>query len=139
MKTVAQKMGLQAGMRAIFVDASEDAVAAIAAPELDLAKTLAGEFDYIHLFVRDRAAMESHFPRLRAHLAPAGKLWVSWPKGRQLGTDLTLPAVIAVGYEHGLVESTTLSVDATWSAIKFTWPRPGKQYNNSFGTLGERR
>ena len=55
--------------------------------------------------------------------------------GRQLGTDLTLPEVIRIGYNHGLVESTTVSVDTTWSAIKFTHPKPGKEYRNSYGQL----
>lgn len=79
--------------------------------------------------------MDSTFPRLKAHLRATGMLWVSWPKGGQLGTDLTLSEVIRIGYEHGLVESTTLSVDNTWSAIKFTHPKPGKEYRNSFGVL----
>ncbi|GAB3529414.1 hypothetical protein GCM10027402_32720 [Arthrobacter monumenti] len=43
--------------------------------------------------------------------------------------------IIRIGYEHGLVESTALSVDSTWSAIKFTHPKPGKTYQNSYGTL----
>ena len=62
-------------------------------------------------------------------------LWVSWPKGKQLGTDLALPHVIRIGYSHGLVESSCLSVDATWSALKFTHPKKGKTYNNSYGKL----
>ena len=65
-------------------------------------------------------------------------LWVSWPKNRQLGTDLSLPEVIRIGYRHGLVESKTLSVNATWSAIKFTHPVAGKVYNNAFGQLPSR-
>jgi hypothetical protein len=46
-----------------------------------------------------------------------------------------LPEVIGIGYRHGLVESKTLSVDATWSAIKFTHPIKGKVYKNSYGQL----
>src|ERR687894_285859 len=38
-------------------------------------------------------------------------------------------------YIHGFVESKTLSVDATWSAMKFTYPKKGKVYNNSYGRL----
>ena len=60
---------------------------------------------------------------------------MSWPKGRKLGADLTLPTVIEIGYRHGLVESTTLRVDDTWSAMKFTHPKAGRVYRNSYGTL----
>lgn len=94
-----------------------------------------GPYEHIHLFVRGQAEMESMFPALRDCLAAGGRLWVSWPKGRRLGTDLTLPHVIRIGYSHGLVESTTLSVNDTWSAIRFTHPKPGKTYQNSYGTL----
>jgi len=62
-------------------------------------------------------------------------LWVSWPKARKLGTDLSLPTVIKLGYSNGLVESTCLSVDDTWSALKFTHPKKGKNYHNSHGAL----
>ncbi|WP_214056781.1 hypothetical protein [Nocardioides aquaticus] len=43
--------------------------------------------------------------------------------------------MIAIGYDAGMVESTCLSVDATWSGLRFTHPRPGRVYANSFGTL----
>ena len=62
-------------------------------------------------------------------------LWVSWPKNKKLGTDLTLTKVIELGYDHGLVESKTISVDQTWSAIKFTYPQKGKVYKNQYGKL----
>ena len=69
------------------------------------------------------------------HVAPGGKLWVSWPQGRGLGSDLTLPTVIAIGYDAGMVESTCLSVDATWSGLRLTHPRSGRVYAHSSGTL----
>jgi hypothetical protein len=34
-----------------------------------------------------------------------------------------------------LVESKTISVNDTWSAIKFTHPKKGKVYKNSYGKL----
>jgi hypothetical protein len=52
-----------------------------------------------------------------------------------LGSDLALPTVIGIGYRHGLVESTCLRIDDTWSGLKFTFPKPGKTYANSYGTL----
>ena len=134
-RTVAQKMGIKPGTRSLLVDAPETAVAAMDLPDLDLQHTPSGEFGYIHLFVTTQSDMNRRFPTLKPHLAKGGKLWVSWPKGRPPGTDLTLPEVIRIGYDHGLVESTTLAVDATWSAIKFTHPKPGKEYRNSYGTL----
>lgn len=138
-RTVADKMGLRPGMRTCFRHAPAAALEAIELPDLVVVAALRGDFDYLHLFATSQAEMEREFPTLRDHLKPQGRLWVSWPKARQLGTDLTLPHVIRIGYRHGLVESTTLSIDATWSAIKFTHPKPGKTYRNSYGTLNAAR
>lgn len=134
-RTVSEKMGIKEGTRAFFVNAPEAAWAAIDPPSLDVASELAGEFGYIHLFAKTRAELDEAFPKLKAHLGPEGVLWVSWPKNKKLGTDLTLPKVIGIGYGHGLVESKCLSVDAVWSALKFTHPKEGKAYDNSFGRL----
>jgi hypothetical protein len=111
--TVAKKLGVKEGTRAIFVDA----------PDLDLATELSGEFDYIHFFVKSGEVFNETFPKLKVHLSPRGMLWVSWHKNRQLG------------YNFGLVESKIISINATWSAIKFTHPKPGKAYQNSYGKL----
>jgi hypothetical protein len=132
---VSKKLGIKEGTRAIFLNAPEAARGAIDPPSLDVASELAGEFDYIHHFARTQAELDDTFPKLKAHLKPTGMLWVSWPKNKKLGTDLALPKVIEIGYNHGFVESKTLSVDATWSAMKFTYPKKDKVYNNSYGRL----
>lgn len=132
---VSKKLGIKEGTRAYFVDAPTEAVEAIDPPQLDLAEELRGEFDYIHLFAKSQEEFDNLFPRLKRHLKPTGMLWVSWPKNGQLGTDLTLPKVIELGYNHGLVESKTISINAIWSAIKFTHPKKGKVYNNRYGQL----
>lgn len=134
-KSVSAKMGIKPGGRALLINAPAEAVQAIELPALDIKPTSEGTFDYIHLFVTNQDGMHEHFAMLKHHLKPTGMLWVSWPKAGQQGTDLTLTKVIEIGYAYGLVESKTLSVDATWSALKFTHPRPGKVYSNSYGTL----
>lgn len=130
-----KKLGIKVGARTFFADAPADALAAIDSEQLDVVEKLTGDFDYIHLFTQSRTGMDEQFPRLKQHLGPTGALWVSWPKNGGLGTDLKLPGVIEIGYNHGLVESKTISLNQTWSAIKFTHPRKGKVYNNSYGKL----
>jgi hypothetical protein len=128
-------MGISEGARAYFVNAPSSALAAIELPELEVSEELEGDFDYIHLFGRTQADMDDTFPKLKSHLKPSGTLWLSWPKGKRLGSDLGLPKVIEIGYRHGLVESTCLRVDDTWAALKFTHPKKGKVYNNRYGKL----
>lgn len=137
-RTVAQKMGIKQGSRAHLVSAPSPVVFAMHLPPLAISPELDGQFDYLHLFTTSQARVGDSFPTLKGHLTAAGMLWVSWPKAKQLGTDLSLPTVIRIGYSHGMVESTCLSVDDTWSALKFTHPKPGKTYNNSHGNLPAR-
>lgn len=134
-KTVSKKMGIKEGIRAIFIDAPSEAIEAIDLPSLNMATQLTGAFDYIHLFAKNQIAFKKNFPKAKKHLNPDGMLWASWPKNRQLETDLSLTKIINIGYSFGLVESTCLSVNATWSALKFTHPKKGKIYNNSHGKL----
>ena len=134
-RKVSQKMGVKEGMRAFFLNAPTSALKACNLPGLDVGSELHGEFDYLHFFTKTQADMADSFPKLKQHLKPTGMLWLSWPKGKKLGSDLALPAVIRIGYSNGLVESTCLSVDATWSGLKFTHPKRDKIYHNSYGQL----
>ncbi len=132
------KMGIRENSRVLFIDAPSDAIDGMKLPEIDIAKRLTGEFDYIHLFVKNQLEYKDKFPKLKSHLKLNGMLWVSWPKGGQLNTDLSLPKVINIGYGFGLVESICLSINSIWSALKFTHPKKGKEYNNSHADLKSR-
>lgn len=134
-KSVAEKIGVKESMRAVFVDAPPDAGIVIESPMLKLKTKLTGKFDYIHLFVKAETELNLKFPILINHLEQTGMLWVSWPKGWQEGTDLDIKSVIKSGYNLGLVESKCISINSTWSALKFTWPKKNKKYNNSYGKL----
>lgn len=134
-RSVADKMLVQGGERVYLLNAPPDTIERMRLPTLDFAKSLQGDFDLIFAFFKSQAGMRADFPRLKKHLREGGRLWACWPKARKLGSDLTLPKVIEIGYDCGLVESTALKIDETWSALKFTHPRPGKVYANSYGTL----
>lgn len=132
-RTVAQKMGVRAGSRARITDLPACAVAGLGLPDLDWVDD--GPADYLHLAVTTAEGMRAALPAQVEAVAPGGMLWVSWPKGRRLGSDLTLPRVIEIAYDGGMVESTCLRVDDTWAGLKLTHPKPGKVYANSHGTL----
>ena len=134
-RTVAQKMGIKENSRAIFVNADNDVINKIKLPPLNISSKLGEGFDYIHLFVKTQLEFIAQFPKLKKYLNQNGMLWVSWPKGGKLGTDLNIKTVIKLGYDFGLVESTCLSINEIWSGLKFTHPKKGKVYNNSYGKL----
>jgi hypothetical protein len=130
-------MGVKENSRAVFVNAQKEALENINLPTLDIQEKLKEELDYIHLFVKTQTEFITYFPKLKQHLKLNGMLWVSWPKGGKLGTDLNIKSIIKLGYDFGLVESTCLSINDIWSGLKFTHPKKGKVYNNSYGKLKE--
>ncbi len=136
-RTISQKMGVKENSRAVFVNAQKEALENINLPTLKIQEKMEEELDYIHLFVKTQTEFITYFPKLKQHLKLNGMLWVSWPKGGKLGTDLNIKSVIKLGYDFGLVESTCLSINDIWSGLKFTHPKKGKVYNNSYGKLKE--
>ena len=134
-RTVAQKMGIKENVRTFFMFVDLEAIKAIDCSLLNISIKLEGEFDYIHLFVKTQSDLIEQFPVLKKHLNAKGMFWVSWPKGKKLGTDLNIKTLIKLGYSFGLVESTCLSINEVWSGLKFTHPKKGKVYNNSYGKL----
>ena len=132
-------MGVRESSRAFFANTDNEAINNINLPTLNIPTKLEEEFDYIHLFVRTKIEFLEYFPKLKPHLKPNGMLWVSWPKGGQLETDLNIKIVIKLGYDFGLVESTCLSINDIWSGLKFTHPKKGKVYNNSYGKLNDNK
>ena len=47
------------------------------------------QLDFAMIFIKSQAEMKQHFPAFARRLAPAGMLWVSWPKKTSgIATDL---------------------------------------------------
>ena len=56
---------------------------------------------------------------MRAALAPAGMLWIAWPKRASgVPTDMTEDVVRAVALPTGLVDTKVAAIDATWSGLR---------------------
>jgi hypothetical protein len=76
--------------------------------------------DFVQFFTREKRELERRFPSLARALAPAGMLWISWPKKSSgVATDLTEDVIRAVGLAHGLVDVKVAAVDEVWSGLKF--------------------
>ena len=118
---LAKKLSLAPGMRAWFhampdsvraeIDPAAIGVVEVDAPVLGL--------DAAHLFVTDRTELERLIVRLRAMIAPAGQIWVSWPKkASKVATDITEDVIRSVALPSGLVDVKVCAVDAVWSGLK---------------------
>ena len=79
-----------------------------------------GPLDLVVLFVKSSDEMEKAFVRLAARLAPAGMLWVAWPKKASgVETDLSETIVRETGLALGLVDTKICAIDETWSGLRF--------------------
>jgi hypothetical protein len=118
---LAKKLSLKAGQRAWF-EGMPGSVRAAIAPEavgLVLLPTPEPPIDAAHIFVTERARLEEAVARLLPLLAPAGFLWVSWPKkAAKVPTDITEDVIRDVALPTGLVDVKVCAVDEIWSALK---------------------
>lgn len=115
-----KKLGVAAGQRTWRLAMPADIAATIDndAPPLLLAAPDAG-LDVAHLFVTARADLAEALALLRPLLAPAGMIWVSWPKkAAKLPTDITEDVIRDVALPMGYVDVKVCAVDAVWSGLK---------------------
>ena len=81
------------------------------------------DLDFIFLFAKSRAVLEVELTRTAKALAPAGMLWISWPKKSSgVITDLTENAIRERGLDAGLVDVKVCAVTDVWSGLKFVIP-----------------
>ena len=124
-----KKLGAKLGMLALFVgyprcvpaiDAFDEWKERIDAEGASLPE---GRFDYTHVFVKQDADLAALAGDLRSRLAPAGMVWISWPK-KASGVETTLDGNIVrrIGLDAGLVDIKVCAVDAVWSGLKFVIP-----------------
>lgn len=85
-------------------------------------RSLSGEIDFIHVFVKDTKTFEREFIRCAEHLKKNGMLWVSWPKkSSKVITDLDENKIRDFGLRAGLVDVKVCAADDVWSGLKFVF------------------
>ncbi len=81
------------------------------------------DLDFIFLFAKSRAGLELELWPAAKALAPAGMLWISWPKKSSgVATDLTEDVIRQSGLDAGLVDVKVCAVTDVWSGLKFVIP-----------------
>lgn len=117
-KPILQKLLLKSGQRAAVVNApAEYEATARQIPGVQRALH-GGEFDFVHVFATQRDELLREGPKWRAALAPAGLLWVSYPKGKVVKTNLNRDVVRLALQEVGLETVSQVSIDNVWSALR---------------------
>ena len=110
-----KKLGIKEGSRVALKRPPEGF-----AELLGVTPRLRGEFDVAVLFATRQGELTRSFTPLARRLAPAGGLWVAWPKkAAGVPTDLTFDAVQKTGLDAGLVDNKSCAIDETWQAVRF--------------------
>ena len=79
--------------------------------------------DFIFLFVESRHRLLTDLHQAAKALAPAGMIWICWPKKTSgVATDLTEDVVRQTGLDDGLVDIKVCAVTEIWSGLKFVIP-----------------
>ena len=117
-----KKLGIKDGYNVSLVDAPEEVYTQLNSA-LATRKVSGGSrtpLDFAIVFTKSRATLVKEFERLTKQLAPAGMLWVSWPKKSSgVASDLNEKIVRETGLASGLVDVKVCAVTEVWSGLKF--------------------
>ncbi|MGA7697250.1 MAG: DUF3052 domain-containing protein [Candidatus Sulfotelmatobacter sp.] len=116
-----KKLGIKAGFRVWLANAPAEVRAELreALAECEVAKP-GDALDFAMMFTKSRAELAKEFSRIAKRLAPAGMLWVSWPKKSSgVKTDVDENGVRGIGLDAGLVDVKVCAVTEVWSGLKF--------------------
>jgi hypothetical protein len=114
---VPQKLGIKDGSRVALQGAPPGFAA-----KMGVEPRLRGQLDVVVLFATRRGELTRAFAPLARRLAPAGGLWIAWPKkSAQVKSDLSFETVQGIGLEAGLVDNKSCSIDETWQALRFVY------------------
>ena len=123
----AKKMKLKSGLKAAVINAPENYVDMLK-HDTALSPTLNGKFDWIQIFVRNKAELDVLAPKAAKALRPESMLWISFPKGTsKIQTDLTRDKGWESLQKLDLKWITLVSVNETWSAFALRPYREGEE------------
>ena len=123
--SLAHKLKLKPGLQAALISAPEGYLIELAPERVTLDHNLSGSYDWIQVFVNNKAELDRDFPALLAALKPESILWISFPKGKsKIQTDLTRDK----GWEvvQGLKWINLVALNAHWSAFSLRPYKPGE-------------
>jgi hypothetical protein len=105
-------------------------------PGVGKTSTLRAPLDVAMYFATQRAKLIGRFAALAKAVAPAGSLWICWPKkssGKK--SDLDENVVRSIGLDAGLVDVKVCAIDETWSGLKFVVRLKDRKTQNSAGSV----
>jgi hypothetical protein len=120
-RSLVDKLGIKDGAKIVILNAPRGYERTLGTlPHVSRRSRVAGRLDFVQFFSTERQELERRFAALARALAPAGMLWISWPKRASgVATDLSEDVIRVIGLAHGLVDVKVAAVDDVWSGLKF--------------------
>ncbi len=119
-----KKLGIRGGSRVFLVNAP-DGFERQLTPMPDgatLLSRIAKPLDVGVLFAVERSELVRRFDRMAAALAPAGRLWVAWPKkASKVATDIDFGFAQGIGLDAGLVDNKSASITDIFQGLQFVY------------------
>ena len=119
---LAKKLGIREGARLFVAGAPEGFEGALGPLPTGVERLgRAGRpLDVVLLFVTRASELRRRCDGLARGLAPAGRLWIAWPKkASDVRTDLDFTAVQRVGLDAGLVDNKSASITDDFQGLQF--------------------
>lgn len=119
-KTVAQKMLMKVGHRVLTINAPRFYPTLMGGLPEGVRVVKSGEAELVHLFVKDRIELDRHLASAFEAVGAETMLWISFPKQTSgLATDISRDEGWGPVHAAGWEPVTIVSVDDTWSALRF--------------------
>jgi hypothetical protein len=117
-----KKLGIKPQFRVALFDAPTDVRAELhdALADCEIMRDSRGPLDFAMVFTKSQSVLKKEFSHVVKSLAPAGMLWISWPKKTSgVASDLDENVVRKIGLAAGLVDVKVCAVTDVWSGLKF--------------------
>lgn len=115
-----KKLGIKEKFRVALSNVPSDVKTELKDALADCRTVKDAPLDFVLLCVKSQAELKKEFLRFSKQLAPAGMIWVSWPKKSSgVATDLGENEVRKIGLNAGLVDVKVCAVNDVWSGLKF--------------------
>jgi hypothetical protein len=117
-----KKLGIKYGFRFSLIEAPNEVRKELKTSLAHCEELKDGErpLDFVMLFTKSSSELSNTFAGIAPRLAPAGMLWVSWPKKSSgVSTDLDENRVRDIGLAAGVVDVKICAVTEIWSGLKF--------------------
>ena len=117
-KPVWEKLGLKPGMR-VSVLGQDIKYAQLVGMDFEVESAASNDAELVHLFVVERAVLESELSRLWTECSRTVVVWVSWPKkASKVPTDIDEQVIRDVCLPMGWVDIKVCAVSDVWSGLK---------------------